>query len=58
MRTRPICPGLQARRRRFVRFVGADLVDFNPMQDVAEVTAIVARKILKEILGKMILSAN
>jgi arginase family enzyme len=38
--------------------VGADLVEFNPMQDVAGVTAIVARKILKEILGKMILSAN
>jgi arginase len=34
--------------------VGADLVEYNPMQDVAGVTATVAAKILKEILGKMI----
>ena len=34
--------------------VGADLVEFNPVQDVAGVTATVAAKILKEILGKMI----
>ena len=34
--------------------VGADLVEYNPVQDVAEVTATVAAKILKEILGKMI----
>ncbi len=35
--------------------VGADLVEFNPVQDVAGMTATVAAKILKEILGKMIL---
>ncbi len=34
--------------------VGADLVEYNPVQDVAGVTASVAAKILKEILGKMI----
>ncbi len=35
--------------------VGADLVEFNPVQDVAGMTATVAAKILKELLGKMIL---
>jgi len=34
--------------------VGADVVEYNPVQDVAGMTAIVAAKILKEILGKMI----
>lgn len=34
--------------------VGADLVEFNPVQDVAGVTATVAAKIVKEILGKMV----
>jgi arginase family enzyme len=34
--------------------VGADVVEYNPVQDVAGVTATVAAKILKEILGKMI----
>jgi len=34
--------------------VGADLVEYNPEQDVAGMTATVAAKILKEILGKMI----
>jgi agmatinase len=34
--------------------VGADIVEYNPTQDVAGVTATVAAKILKEILGKMI----
>jgi len=33
--------------------VGADLVEYNPVQDVAGLTATVAAKILKEILGKM-----
>jgi arginase len=33
--------------------VGADIVEYNPVQDVAGVTATVAAKILKEILGKM-----
>jgi len=34
--------------------VGADIVEYNPSQDVSEMTATVAAKILKEILGKMI----
>lgn len=34
--------------------VGADLVEYNPLQDLGGVTATVAAKILKEILGKMI----
>jgi arginase len=36
------------------RIVGADLVEYNPVHDVSGVTATVAGKILKEILGKMI----
>jgi arginase len=36
--------------------VGADIVEYNPEQDVAGVTATVAAKILKEILGKMIVT--
>ena len=34
--------------------VGADLVEYNPAQDVSGMTATVAAKILKELLGKMI----
>ncbi len=34
--------------------VGADVVEYNPVQDLKGVTATVAAKILKEILGKMI----
>ena len=34
--------------------VGADVVEFNPVQDVAGLTATVAAKIVKEMLGKMI----
>lgn len=34
--------------------VGADIVEFNPRRDVSGLTATVAAKILKEILGKMI----
>ena len=34
--------------------VGADVVEYNPVQDVAGMTATVAAKIVKEILGKMI----
>jgi arginase family enzyme len=33
-----------------------DLVEFNPEQDVSGMTATVAAKILKELLGKMILA--
>jgi arginase len=36
--------------------VGADVVEYNPVQDFAGVTANVAAKIVKEILGKMIVS--
>jgi arginase family enzyme len=35
--------------------VGADLVELNPMRDRSGLTATVATKILKEMLGKMIL---
>jgi arginase len=34
--------------------VGADVVEYNPVRDVAGMTATVAAKIVKEILGKMI----
>jgi arginase len=34
--------------------VGADVVEYNPKQDVSKLTATVCAKILKEILGKMI----
>jgi agmatinase len=34
--------------------VGADIVEYNPKQDVSQLTAIVGAKILKEVLGKMI----
>ncbi len=34
--------------------VGADIVEYNPVQDGVGVTAAVAAKIMKEILGKMI----
>jgi arginase len=34
--------------------VGADIVEYNPTQDVSKLTAMVCAKILKEILGKMI----
>src|ERR1700740_2956920 len=36
--------------------VGADIVEFNPSRDVSELTADVAGKVLKEILGKMVSS--
>jgi arginase len=36
--------------------VGADIVEYNPVQDVAGMTATVAAKILKELLGKMLTS--
>jgi arginase len=35
--------------------VGADIVEYNPKRDVSELTATVAAKILKEVLGKMAL---
>jgi arginase family enzyme len=36
------------------QIVGADVVEYNPVQDIAGVTATAAAKILREILGKMI----
>jgi agmatinase len=36
------------------KIVGADLVEYNPQQDVSQLTATVCGKILKEILGKMV----
>jgi arginase len=36
------------------KIVGADVVEFNPAQDVSNLTAMVAAKILKELLGVMI----
>jgi arginase len=36
------------------KIVGADLVEYNPVRDVDGMTATVAAKVLKEILGKMI----
>jgi arginase family enzyme len=34
--------------------VGADIVEYNPAQDISGMTATVAAKILKEILGMLI----
>ena len=38
--------------------VGADIVEYNPTQDISGMTATVAAKILKEILGRMILQRD
>jgi arginase len=38
--------------------VGADIVEYNPSRDVSELTAAVAGKILKELLGKMMSSCT
>jgi arginase len=38
--------------------VGADIVEYNPSRDVSELTATVAGKILKELLGKMMSSCT
>jgi len=38
--------------------VGADIVEYNPSRDVSELTAAVAGKILKELLGKMLMACN
>jgi len=35
---------------------GRDIVEFNPAQDNTQLTATVAAKLLKEILGKMVLN--
>jgi agmatinase len=36
------------------KIVGADVVEFNPVQDISNVTATVTAKIVKELLGVMI----
>ena len=36
--------------------VGADVVEFNPVRDRSGLTATVAAKILKELLGKMLVA--
>jgi arginase len=38
--------------------VGADIVEYNPSRDVSELTGTVAGKILKELLGKMLMACN
>ncbi len=38
------------------KIVGADIVEYNPLQDNTQMTAMVAAKLLKEILGQMILN--
>jgi arginase family enzyme len=38
--------------------VGADIVEYNPSRDVSELTGAVAGKILKELLGKMLMACN
>ena len=35
--------------------IGADVVEFNPAQDIGGVTATVAAKIVREIAGTMLL---
>jgi arginase len=40
------------------KIVAADIVEFNPVQDVSNLTAMVAAKILKELLGVMIKQAG
>jgi arginase len=34
--------------------VGADIVEYNPKQDISQLTAMVCAKILKEVLGVML----
>jgi len=38
------------------KIAGADIVEFNPAQDNTQITATVAAKLLKEIVGKMVLN--
>lgn len=39
------------------RIVGADIVEYNPVRDINDMTAMVAAKLLKEIAGRMLLNA-
>lgn len=36
------------------QIIGADIVEYNPKQDIQDITGILAAKILKEVLGKML----
>lgn len=38
--------------------VGADIVEYNPSRDLSDLTATVAGKILKELMGKMLMACN
>lgn len=38
--------------------VGADIVEYNPRQDIADVTATVAAKLVKEVAGRMLVDAG
>ncbi len=38
--------------------VGADIVEYNPSRDVSDLTATVGGKILKELMGKMLMACN
>jgi agmatinase len=38
--------------------VGADIVEYNPSRDISDLTVTVAGKILKELLGKMLMACN
>ena len=38
--------------------VGADIVEYNPSRDISELTSAVAGKILKELLGKMLMACK
>jgi arginase family enzyme len=37
--------------------IGADIVEYNPRQDISNLTAIVAAKLLKEVAGMMVKTA-
>ena len=38
--------------------VGADIVEYNPRQDISGVTAMVAAKLVKEVAGRMLAEAD
>ena len=40
------------------QLVGADVVELNPIRDPADITAMVAAKICKELMGRMVLDAG
>lgn len=51
--TRDVLDVIQALNNRII---GADIVEYNPAQDINDMTAMVAAKLLKEIAGKMLVS--